>query len=308
MPRMPMSTHASSFPVIAPAMARRPQRATYRRQAYWVQTRHFLFVLPLLIYLLVFYLYPVVAMLARSIQGDGLTLEHFESLFESRVHVQIFWETVKLAVVTTVVSLVLAYPLAYSIARASKFRAGVMLTLVLVPFWTSILVRSYAWMVLFGRQGIVNSLLLWSSLADQPVEILYTRFAVYVAMVHVLLPFMVLPLYSVLRGIDGNLLKAAEGLGASPYRVFRHIVFPLSVPGVAAGGLLVFILALGFYITPALIGGPRDMTVAMLIAQQLDMYDWNSAAALSAVLLGFALVVFAVFDRAIGIDNLFRRS
>jgi ABC-type spermidine/putrescine transport system permease subunit I len=265
-------------------------------------------VLPLVLFLGVFYLYPVAAMLVRGFQdADGWTFAQFVNLFQSTAYMRVFGLTVWLALVATLISLVAAYPLAYVMSRASPMRAGIMLTLVLLPFWTSVLVRSYAWMVLLGRRGLINDMLMRSGLVDAPLNMLYTRFAVYIAMVHILLPFMVLPLYGVLKGLDYNLIRAAEGLGASPASIFRHVVLPLSMPGVAAGCLLVFILALGFYITPALVGGPREMTIAMLIAQQLDMYDWNAAAALSAILLVFALMVFAVFDRLVGIDKLFAR-
>lgn len=287
---------------------RKKQVARYARQRRWEEFRYFAYTAPLLLYLLFFYLYPVAAMLARSFQGpQGLTLEFYARLFDSPAYTRIFWGTVKLSVVTTVWTLLLAYPLAYCMAQASRLRAGIMIALVLVPFWTSVLVRSYAWMVLLGREGIINQLLINLSLREAPLELLYTRFAVYLAMIHILLPFMVLPLYSVLSGLDRNLIRAADGLGASPRRIFRHIVLPLSLPGVAAGCLLVFILALGFYITPALVGGPRDMTVSTFIGQQLEMYEWNFAAALAAVLLAIALISFAVFDKAIGMDKLFKK-
>jgi len=303
-----MSNQATVGHAIPVVMSRESQIARYARQRRWEEYRYVLYTLPLLIYLLTFYLYPVATMLVRSFQGpNGLTLEYFAQLFESPAYSRIFWETIKLSVVTTVWALLLAYPLAYCMAQASPTRTGVMMALVLVPFWTSVLVRSYAWMVLLGREGIVNQFLLRFALTEKPVELLYSRFAVYLAMVHILLPFMVLPLYSVMAAMDRNLIRAADGLGATPRRIFQHIVLPLSIPGIAAGCLLVFILALGFYITPALVGGPRDMTVSTLIGQQLEMYEWNFAAALAAILLGIALISFAVFDKAIGMDKLFKR-
>jgi ABC-type spermidine/putrescine transport system permease subunit I len=182
------------------------------------------------------------------------------------------------------------------------------MVLVLLPFWTSILVRTYAWMVLLGRQGIVNQLLLWIGLIDEPLRLLNTTFAVYVAMVHILLPFMILPLYSVIRGIEGNLLRAAEGLGASPFGVFRQIVLPLSLPGISAGCLLVFILALGFFITPALVGGPKDLMIAVLIQQQVELFDWPFASALAVLLLATALLAFAGFARRLGIEEAMGRA
>jgi ABC-type spermidine/putrescine transport system permease subunit I len=176
---------------------------------------------------------------------------------------------------------------------------------VLVPFWTSILVRSYAWMVLLGREGSINRLLINLGIRDEPVQLLNTRLAVYVGMVHILLPFMILPLYSVMRGIDRNYLRAAENLGGRPWQVFRHVFFPLTLPGMAAGCLVVFILSLGFYITPALIGGPRDVMISMLIAQQVNTLNWGFASALALVLLVIAMVIYLIFDRMLGVQRLY---
>lgn len=284
------------------------RRRTYRRILLSEQLRYGLLVAPLIVYLLIFYIYPVAAMLGESVVGaEGLTLQYFARLFETPIYWRVFRDTVWLALGTTVACLVLAYPLAYAMSRASPTRALLMFALVLLPFWTSILVRSYAWMVLLGRNGIINDWLTRAGMINQPLNLLYTSFAVYVAMVYVLLPFMILPLYSVLRSIDQNLLRAAEGLGASTRQIFFHVVAPLSKPGVAAGCLVVFILALGFYITPALMGGQRDVTLAMLVAQQLDMYEWNFAAVLASLLLLFSLAVFFIFDRMIGIERMFAR-
>jgi ABC-type spermidine/putrescine transport system permease subunit I len=207
--------------------------------------------------------------------------------------------------VVTVLTLVLGYPVAYALASMSPARANVLMIFVLIPFWTSILVRSYAWMVLLGREGTVNRMMILLGLVDEPVKLLNTRLAVYVAMVHILLPFMILPLYSVMRGIDRNLLRAAENLGASPFHVFRRVFLPLSLPGVGAGCLLVFILALGFYITPALLGGQRDITISMLIAQQVNLLKWGFASALALLLLVAALAVYFAFTRILGVERIY---
>jgi ABC-type spermidine/putrescine transport system permease subunit I len=288
--------------------AREERRRLYRRILFAEQIRYALLVAPLIIYLLIFYIYPVASMLVQSVIGNGgFTLQYFWRLFETPIYWRVFLNTVWLALGTTLICLVLAYPLAYAMSRASATRAAVMFALVLLPFWTSILVRSYAWMVLLGRNGIFNDWLSRAGLISEPLNLLYTPFAVYVAMVYVLLPFMILPLYSVLRSIDPSLLRAAEGLGATTRQIFLHVVAPLSKPGVAAGCLVVFILALGFYITPALMGGQRDVTLAMLVAQQLDMYEWNFAAVLASLLLFFSLLVFFIFDKMIGIERMFVR-
>jgi ABC-type spermidine/putrescine transport system permease subunit I len=182
------------------------------------------------------------------------------------------------------------------------------LIIVLLPFWTSVLVRSYAWMVLLGRKGLVNETLLATGLIDAPLKLLNTPLAVHIAMIHILLPYMILPIASVLRQIDGAFPRAAAGLGAAPWRVFMQVVLPLSMPGVAAGVLLVFVLSLGFYITPALVGGPRDLMLSMLIAQQVDLLNWPYAACLSATLLAATLLIIAAFQRLPGVRDVLRMA
>ena len=260
-------------------------------------------VLPLITYLAAFYAYPVAAMMLRSIAEPGWTLENFRRVFENPVYVHVLWLTFRVGVIVTIAALLLGFPVAYMLARIDRAKSNLLMILVLLPFWTSILVRTYAWMVLLGRQGLVNQFLLAIGAIDAPVQLLNTTFAVYVAMVHILLPFMILPLYSVIRGVDGNLLRAAEGLGATPLGVFRQVMLPLALPGVSAGCLLVFILALGFFITPALVGGPRDLMIAVLIQQQVELFNWPFASALAVVLLAAALLVFAGFARTLGIQE-----
>jgi len=184
----------------------------------------------------------------------------------------------------------------------------VTLVLILVPLWTSVLVRSYAWMVLMGRHGLINEALLALGMIDQPLHILNTPRATQIAMIHILLPYMVLPIANALRQIDPSLPRASSGLGATPWSTFRQITLPLSMPGVAAGTLLVFVLALGFYITPAMLGGPREITLSMLIAQQVEQLNWAYAATLSTVLLATTLLIIAGLSRLPGVGNAFRMS
>ena len=267
----------------------------------------FALLLPLFAYLGVFYAYPIAAMMFRSVAEPYWTIEHFARLFREGVYFRVLWMTVEVAAVVTLAALLLGYPVAYLLARLDRAKSNLLLILVLVPFWTSVLVRTYAWMVLLGRQGVVNQFLLAIDAINQPLRLLNTTSAVYIAMVHVLLPFMILPLYGVMRGLDHDLLRAAQGLGAAPFAVFRQVWLPLSLPGVFAGCLLVFILALGFFITPALVGGPRDLMIAVLIQQQVDLFNWPFASALAVVLLAAALIVFAVFERSLGVAQIFGR-
>ncbi len=280
-------------------------RVALARLRRMVQLRSIVIVLPLLAYLLIFYAYPVAAMLLRSVSEPTWSLTNFRTMVNTNVYFHVLWITTWISIVVTVCTLLLGYPVAYLLSSVSPAKSNLLIILVLVPFWTSILVRTYAWMVLLGRQGIINEFLQWIGLINEPMRLLNTRFAVYVAMVHILLPFMVLPLYSVMRGIDRSLLRAAEGLGARPRSVFRHVLLPLSLPGVAAGCLLVFILSLGFYITPALVGGPKDLMISVLIAQQVDLFNWPFASALATVLLIGALLIFVIFNRILGVEKIF---
>jgi putative spermidine/putrescine transport system permease protein len=259
--------------------------------------------LPLVVYLLAFYGYPVVTMLIRSVAEPHWTFDNFRRIFDSTVYVQVLWITLRVSMVVTVASLVLGYPVAYVLARTDPTRSSLLMSLVLIPFWTSILVRTYAWMVLLGREGIINQFLMRTGAIDEPLKLLNTTFAVYVAMVHILLPFMVLPLYAAIRAIDEDYIRAAQGLGASQVGVFWQVTLPLSLPGIAAGCVLVFILALGFFITPALVGGPKDLMIAVLINQQVDLFNWPFASALAALLLAAALLIYLVFARTLGLEQ-----
>lgn len=264
-------------------------------------------ILPLLAFLLLFYLLPVALMLGRS-AGEALDFTPYLSVITSEVALKVFFYTLRVAVVTTLITLLLAYPLAYYIATTSGGRAMILLAVVLVPFWTSILIRSYAWMVLLGQRGVINGFLIWIGITDQPIRMLNTAFAVHIGMVHVLLPFMVLPILAALKGIDGRLVAAAENLGAGPGSVFRHVILPLSMPGVLAGSVLVFVLGLGFYITPALLGGPGDMTISMLIAQEVDLLHWDVASALATVLLVATLLALLAVSRALSLDRVMGKA
>jgi ABC-type spermidine/putrescine transport system permease subunit I len=260
---------------------------------------------PLLLFLAAFYAYPVAAMMWRSVADPRFTTAHYVALFTTDLYGLVFWITLRISLVTTLAALLLGYPVAYCLARLPPARANLLLILVVIPFWTSILVRTYAWMVLLGRDGVINRLLMALGVIQAPLRLLNTTFAVYVAMVHVLLPFMILPLFATLRGIDPQLLRAAASLGARPAAAFRQVLLPLSLPGVFAGCLLVFILALGFFITPALVGSPRDLMIAILIDQQVETLHWPFASALAVVLLAAAVGSFALLSKALGVERLY---
>jgi ABC-type spermidine/putrescine transport system permease subunit I len=261
---------------------------------------------PLLLFMLVFYALPVLAMLLRSVDDPHWSLTNFHALAHDQVFFEVFANTLRVALVVTTGTLLLGYPVALVLSRLRGVAGACVLALVLLPFWTSVLVRSYAWMVLLGRHGLVNEALSAAGLIGSPLRLLNTSLAVHIAMIHILLPYMILPIASSLRQLDPALPRAAAGLGATPWRVFRQVVLPLSMPGVAAGTLLVFVLSLGFYITPVLVGGPRDMTLSMLIAQQVDLINWPYAACLSATLLAATLAMLGVFQRLPGVRGVLR--
>ena len=278
------------------------------RQLPWHRVGPVLLVAPLTLYMIAFYALPLASMLLRSVAEPAWTLENYHRLVGDTVFRQVFWTTLRTALVVTFGTLLLGYPVAIALERLRHGAATIVLIVVLLPFWTSVLVRSYAWMVLLGRNGLVNELLIASGLMKAPLKLLNTSFAVHIAMIHILLPYMILPIASVLRQIDPALLHAAAGLGASPRRVFLQVVLPLSMPGVAVGVLLVFVLSLGFYITPALVGGPRDLMLSMLIAQQVDLLNWPYAACLSAALLAVTLLLIFVFQRLPGVRDVLRSA
>ena len=262
---------------------------------------------PLVLFMLVFYALPVVTMLMRSVSDPTWSLAHYGELAGDPVFIKVFRNTLETSLIVTVSALLLGYPVALALARSRKW-APVILVLVLLPFWTSVLVRSYAWMVLLGRHGLINEALLTSGLIERPLRLLNTPLATEIAMTHILLPYMILPIANALRQIDPSLARAASGLGASPFATFRQVTLPLSMSGVAAGMLLVFVLALGFYITPAMVGGPREITLSMLIALQVEQLNWAYASTLSAVLLATALGLIALAYRLPGVGNAFRMS
>jgi putative spermidine/putrescine transport system permease protein len=217
---------------------------------------------------------------------------------DEQVFGRILARTFGISAVVTLLCLLLAYPLAWWLSTLSARRANVLMILVLVPFWTSILVRVAAWVVLLQREGLVNTALLSLNLVGEPLALLFNRTGVVIAMVHILLPFMILPLYSVMKSVPTTYLRAAVSLGSSPIAAFFRIYVPQTLPGVGAGGLLVFILAIGYYVTPALLGGANDQMLSYYIAQYTNVdVNWGMACALGALLLAATLVLYAVYRR-----------
>ncbi|MCY4127806.1 MAG: ABC transporter permease [Gammaproteobacteria bacterium] len=224
-----------------------------------------------------------------------------------QVYVTLFIRTLGVSIAVTALCFFIGYPMAYAMAHASPGWARLLLVLVLIPFWTSLLVRTTSWIVILQQQGVLNDILVFIGLVadDNRLTMVHNMTGTLVAMTQVLLPFMILPLYSVMTNIPRDLTKAASSLGANPFQSFTRVYFPNSLPGVAAGGLLVFILSIGYYITPALVGGSKGQLISNLIAYHLQTsLNWGLAAALSVILLVGVMVLYVVYDRFIGIDRM----
>lgn len=266
-----------------------------------------LLVAPLVLLLVGGFLYPVGKLFWSSIFVPEAMFANYARILREPLFLIVLWRTFEIAFVVTALALLLGYPVALAMARVSGRTAMLMAACVLIPLWTSVLVRSYAWIVLLQRNGVVNNALIETGLTDEPLRLLYTQGAVIAAMTQVLLPFMVMPIYSVVRNIPDDLVRAARNLGAGSFQAFFRVTLPLSLPGVTAGVLITFILSLGFYITPALVGGPSTLMMSTLIGQQTtELLDWPFAGALAAVLLAATLLLVIVFRRALALNKGFK--
>ncbi|MBI3451834.1 MAG: ABC transporter permease subunit [Rhodospirillales bacterium] len=266
------------------------------------------FAAPGIAFLAIFFLIPVLRLLGLSVQeasGGALTGEHYARISGTDVYVRVLLITFKIAGLTAVFSVVLGYPLAYWLSRLPANMRSRMILLVMVPFWTSYLVKTFAWMVMLGHTGLINRMILGLGLSDEPLSLLHNEIGVMVGMTHAMLPLAVLTMLPVMNGIDRHLTQAAGTLGAAPGQSLWFVYFPLSLPGVAAAGLLTFISSLGFFIVPALLGGRRETMLAQLIiAQVQEMLNWAFAGALAVMMLIAALITCWVYDRLFGLSTL----
>ena len=224
---------------------------------------------------------------------------------DTQIYVQLYTKTLRMALIITVLTVLLGYPLAFFMAHASDSMANFLMVFVLLPFWTSLLVRTTAWIALLQTNGVVNSILMAVGITNEPLDMLYREFSTVIAMTHILLPFMVLPLYAVMRGIDNSYMRAAISMGSSPLGAWYKIYLPMSLPGLSAGALLVFIISVGYYITPALVGGTDGQMISNIIAFHMQVSNnWELAAALGSILLILILLLYWLFDRFVGTDNI----
>lgn len=271
--------------------------------------RTLLLMLPALAVLVFMFLVPLVLFFVRTFaEFDGTTAEFIEQahdLLLSQAYLTALATTNWISLVVTAATLLIGYPIAYYLTAASGFGVSIVLLSIVLPYFTSIIVRTFSWMVLLGEHGLVNDTLLAAGLIGTPLPLMYNRLGVLIGMSYVLLPYMVLTLYAAMRAIDPSLLRASAGLGASGFYTFRRVYFPLSLHGVLSGALIVYILAIGYFITPALMGGQHDIMIAMLIDRSLEVaVDWPSAALMSLTLLLVTLALYALYYRLTDIRRL----
>jgi putative spermidine/putrescine transport system permease protein len=263
-----------------------------------------LLIAPAALAILALFVVPIGYVLLLSVTDPTVSLDHYRRLFAVPLYASVMTNTFKTALIVTLACVLLGYPLAYVMARRNDLVAILLLIAVGLSFWTGFVVRSYAWLVILGNKGPVAAAYAMAGWG-RPPQLLFTSFASILGMTHILLPFMVLALYGVMRRIDPAYLRAAEGLGARPFGAFRHVFLPLSLPGVVNGALLVFTMCLGFYITPILLGTPKDMMISQLINQQIeDLLAWGFASAIAVVLLACTLVLLLLYNRFAGLDRL----
>lgn len=248
---------------------------------------------------------PLAQLLLISLSGEEGPFSAYSAILSDEVFRAVFLSTLKMALVVTAIAILLGYPAAYLLTRLRGIRLSIALYCVLVPFWISVLVRSFSWILLLERNGPVNTLLVTASVIERPVQLLFNDFSLYVGMVHVLLPYAILPIYTAMLKVDQRLLLASNGLGASDVQTFLRVYLPLTAGGTAAAALFVFLMALGFYITPALLGGLHNLTVAMLIDNLInERLVWPLAAAASFILLVTILAFLLVTSRFVSLGRI----
>ena len=263
-----------------------------------------LLVAPAVLCIVVLFIVPIGYVLLLSVTDPTVSLDHYRRLFTVPLYANVLLNTFKTSLIVTLACLLLGYPLAYVMARRNDAVAIIFIVVVGMSFWTGFVVRTYAWLVILGNKGPIAAAYTFAGWG-RPPQLLFTSFSSTLGMTHVLLPYMVLALYGVMRKIDPSYMRAAEGLGARPFGAFRHVFLPLSLPGVVNGCALVFTMCLGFYITPILLGTPKDMMISQLISQQIEeLLAWGFASAIAVVLLACTLILLGIYNRFAGLDRL----
>ena len=262
--------------------------------------------IPAILTIVAIILIPVGWLFYLSFVGsDGqFSLEHYQKMIAYKSYARVFVTTFQVSILTTLICILIGYPLAYFLALLPPRLTGIFMLAVLLPFWTSLLVRTYAWLVLLQKNGILNDFAIYMGLWETPVKLVHNLTGTLIGMAHIMLPFLVLPLYGAMRKIERDMMYAAANLGASPVQAFWKVFFPLSLPGMLAGSLIVFVLCLGFYVTPAVLGGGRVVMVATQITAILEhQFDWGAASALGVVLLFATLIILYAAARLLKFDT-----
>lgn len=255
-------------------------------------------------------LLPLAWMLVLSfIDGGQISLTHYTRMLGDPSYAKSFWLTFRIAGTVTLCAILLGYPLCYWMLRLPVIWQRIVMICVLIPFWTSLLVRTYAWLVLLQRRGLVNSALQDMGVLDEPLQLMYNVTGTTIGMTHILLPFLVLPLFAAMQRIDKDVLRAASALGASPLYAFWRVFFPLSLPGLGAGAMLIFVLSIGYYVTPQLLGGGTTVMIGQLIQRNVELFSaWGAASAVSVVLFAIVLFLFYCMNRLVSLDRVFGGS
>ncbi|TIU92918.1 MAG: ABC transporter permease [Mesorhizobium sp.] len=257
--------------------------------------------LPALTLITLFFVVPVVALLLRSVTEPVPGLQNYAILFGDGTYARVFFNTFLVATVVTAVTVIVAFPVAWMLAIMPPALGSIVFGIIILSMWTNLLTRTYAWMVLLQRTGVINRTLMDIGLISEPLPLINNLTGVTIGMVYIMLPFMILPLVGTLRAIDPMTLRAAALCGASPFEAFRRILLPLSLPGIAAGGLMVFVMSLGYFVTPTLLGGTSNMMLAALIAQMIQsLLNWGLGSAAAFILLLVTMALYALQLRLVG--------
>ncbi|MYF83865.1 MAG: ABC transporter permease [Acidimicrobiia bacterium] len=278
-------------------MSRGGWRRRTRRRPYRDSLVGLALLLPCLVVVLLFFAYPLIGVFVRSVSDPAPGISNYVEIFSSRAFRNILRLTVEVSLLTTVGCLVLGFPVAWYITTLEKRRAQLFLVLSTAPLWVAILARLYAWTVILGRRGLINDSLAAMGLVQEPLDLLFNTRAILIGMIHVMLPFMILVLYSSMSGVDESLVESADSLGARPRQTFVRIYLPLISPGLIAGSLLVLIMSMGFFILPAVLGGGGDITIPIYVQTQIRLFKWGIASAMSMILLIVTLAIFALLTK-----------
>ena len=264
-------------------------------------------IMPMVSFYLLIFVWPVISFLLLSFGSDisSPSLEHYEKIFQTSIYSRILYNTFSIAACVTIISVIFSYPIVYLLINVSERTRRFLFIVVILPFWTSALVRTTAWIVILQRNGILNDLLMSSGITAEPISFVYNFSGVLIGMTHVMMPFIVFPLYASYKDLDYSLIEAAESLGSKSLQITKRIILPLTMPGVIAGSIIVFMSSIGYYITPELVGGASGTLISNQIAYHMKYtLDWSFASAMGLMLLVGVLAVYWVYNKLVGIDNI----